>query len=75
MKSRYFQVLKQHPLNPRVPGFQAVLQKPFFRACLGMLYTKKKKNASFIVFGITVETLFTDISYGYLSITDINADK
>ena len=40
-----------------------------------MLYTKKKKNASFIVFGITVETRFTDICYGYLSITDISADN
>ena len=25
----YFQVIPQHPLNPRVPEFQAVLQKPF----------------------------------------------
>ena len=32
-----FPVIPQHPLDPWVPGFQAVLQRPFFRACLGML--------------------------------------
>ena len=45
----YLQVISQHPLDPRVPGFQGCqefqlhrehevyLQEPFFRACLGML--------------------------------------
>ena len=45
----YLQVIPQHPLDPRVPGFQGCqefqlhrehevyLQEPFFKACLGML--------------------------------------
>ena len=33
----YFQVIPPYSPDPRVPGFQGVLQRPFFRVCLGML--------------------------------------
>ena len=71
----YFQVIPQHPLDPRVPGFQGVLQKPFFKGLLRDALNEEKEKCIVYCFGITVETRFTDICYGYLSITDINADN
>ena len=38
------------PAGPAGPGIPGSFAEGIFRACLGILLAKKKKNASFIVF-------------------------